>query len=276
MSSKRAQFYADQRKRRADRQSVARAQYRTSTALGMSAAQVRQVIRNSGETKYFDTGMNVAVSWTGTTWASSTVACDNYVNSSGTAAAYTDSALIPTANGSGYGQVAGNRYNLKKLRVRGAVGYAGAFEDQANVGQPIQVRIMLIHDTQPNGAQALGSDIMQDIGAAAENLYSFKRVSNTSGRFRIIKDKFCCLQPATSGTDGTNTQSNSHTSEMFSFQYVPKTPIRVNIKSGNATPTVAGLVDNNFFLLVAGVNQTTSAVAAIGVYAASRAYYTDA
>ena len=61
----------------------------------------RAYIRNA-ETKYFDTGINTSVTFGGTSWTGSEVPCDNYINSSGAAAAYTDSALIPSANGSGY------------------------------------------------------------------------------------------------------------------------------------------------------------------------------
>ncbi len=224
------------------------------------------------ETKYFDCGINAVVTTAGSTWADTEVPCDNYVNSSGVAAAYTDSALIPSAGGSAYGQVVGNRYKLKKFRCRGDLKIATA-ADQADVGAAVQVRLMLVMDTQPNGAQAQGEDIMQDMGAAAENIYSYKRVADNSGRFRILKDSFETLQPAVSGTDGTNTNSNSWEGKQFTFQYTPRTPIQVNIKSGNATPTVAGLTSCNIFLLCFGI--TAGAAQAVNIAAVSRAYYCD-
>ncbi len=225
------------------------------------------------ETKYFDVGINAVVAWSGLTWADSEVPAANYVNSSGTAASYTDSALLPTAIGSGYGEVNGNRYQLKKIRVRGVV-HRVSLADEADISEPIACRLLMVMDTQPNGAQAQGEDILQDIGAREENVYSFKRVSDSSQRFRILKDKFFLLQVSAAGTDGTNTNSVGFYGRNFSFQYKPRNPITVNIKSGNSTPTVAGLVTHNIFLLLAGTN-TGGGSASLQIDAASRVYYCD-
>ncbi len=219
------------------------------------------------ETKYFDTGINIAVGVTGADWTGTEIPCDNYVNSSGSAAAYTDSALIPSANGSAYGQVVGNRYKLKKIRVRGRI-FPGTAVDQADVSVGAVSRLMLVMDTQPNGAQAQGEDVMQDIGAAGETIFSYKRVADTSGRFRILKDIFMDLNVSAVGTDGTNTNSVGFLAQSFSFQYQPQVPIQVNIKSGNATPTIGGLSSCNIFLLL---NSQVGAT----IVAASRAYYCD-
>lgn len=234
------------------------------------------------ETKYFDTAIDTTVTWNGATWADSEVPCDFYVNSSGSSAAYTDSALIPSAVGSGYGQVNGNRYKLKKIRVRGSISKASA-SDQADAGNSVDFRLMLIMDTQPNGSQAQGEDVMADFGAAASNLYSFKNTSSSSGRFRILKDKFMTLDVTNSQLDNalsTGTpQGSSYTgswaynTKFFSFQYSPRSPIQVNIKSGNATPTVAGLESCNIFLLLAGT--AAGAAQAVVIRGASRAYYVD-
>ncbi len=246
--------------------------FRRAMAVGRARGAPATGATVFNETKYFDTGIQSVVTWTGTDWSASEVPCDNFVNSSGTAAAYTDSCLVPTAVGSGYGQVNGNRYKLKKIRVRGSLSLA-VQADQADMLPPTFVRVMLIHDEQPNGAQAQGEDIMQDIGATGENLYSFKRVASTSGRFRVLKDEFVTLQPATAGTDAANTNSLMWSGSQFSFQYQPNVPILVNIKSGNATPTVAGTINCNFFMLVGAVRSA----AAIGVIvsAATRCYYVD-
>jgi len=219
------------------------------------------------ETKYFDTSFNAPLVGASGNWTSTEVPCDAYVDADGSTAAYTASALIPSAIGSGYGQVDGNRYKLKKIRVRGQITRAPA-SDQAdmNVGTP--VRLMLIHDTQPNGAQAQGEDIMQAIGAE-EDLYSFKRVSNAGGRFRILKDEFFFLENIVAGTDAANTNSLGFSSALFSFQYVPKTPITVNVKSGSATPAVSQLVTDNIFLLCQPAGTT------VVIKGCARAYYAD-
>ncbi len=248
----------------------ARRAFAVGRARGAGRAPPAAAVMN--ETKYFDTGIFSSVTFAGSDWSATEVPCDNYVNSSGTAAAYTDSCLLPTAIGSAYGEVNGNRYKLKKIRVRGSL-KAAVLMNQADMVQPAIVRLMLIHDEQPNGAQAQGEDIMQDIGEAGENLFSFKRVAASSGRFRILKDQFVTLQSTVAGTDGTNTNSLGFEGELFSFQYQPNNAILVNVKSGSATPTIASTINCNMFLLVAGTRNDSAL--AITVTAASRAYYVD-
>lgn len=225
------------------------------------------------ETKYFDTQFASTVTAAGTTWADTEVPCTNYVNSSGTAAVYTASALLPSANGSGYGEVDGNRYKLLKIRVRGTV-VAGAIADQADaISGGIQCRLLLVMDTQANGAQAQGEDIIQDFGDTGGNLEAFMRVSSTGGRFRILKDDFFILQPAVAPTDGASTSSAGFEGYQFSWQYKPKEPLTCNITSSNATPAVAGLVNNNIFMLAYGRRGNTST--AVTVTGCARAYYVD-
>lgn len=226
------------------------------------------------ETKYFDCGFNADVTTAGATWADTEVPMDNYVNSSGVAAAYTDSALIPSAVGSGYGQVNGNRYKLKKIRVRGQVSKVNT-AGVTVAASPNFYRIMLVMDTQPNGAQAQGETVIADFGAAAENLYAFKNTSSASGRFRVLKDQMGKLEVTASANNASaTTVSSAFAVDQFSFQYKPKVPILVNIASGNATPTVAGLESCNIFLLAAGVDEGGNAIA-LTVVGCSRAYYCD-
>ncbi len=224
------------------------------------------------ETKYFDTTFSLLHTWAGTSWADSEVPMDNYVNSSGVIAAYTDSAMIPSANGSAYGQVVGNRYKLKKFRCRGSL-WPTLQQNQADPTAAVEARLLLVMDTQPNGAQAQGEDVLQDLGSGNNNLYSYKRVATSSGRYRILKDLIVMLQPTVAAADGTNTNSEAFESHYFNFQYSPKVPIQVNIKSGNATPTVAGLETCNIFMLL-GAQQANSDVS-INITGAARAYYCD-
>lgn len=224
------------------------------------------------ETKYFDTGINIAVTATATTWADTEVLCDNYINTSGAAAAYTDACLIPTAVGAGYGQVNGNRYKLKKLRARGSF-FTNIQTDQADALNAAQVRMLMVMDKQPNGAQVQGEDVMQDIGDSLENIHAYYKTSTNSGRFKILKDERFVLQPAAIGTDGANTNSITFETGTFDFTYKPKKPLLVNIKAGNAVPTIAGTVDCNIFLLLFGLVQNVGA--AVSLSAACRAYYCD-
>lgn len=232
------------------------------------------------ETKYFDVGINTAVTTAGTTWADTEVPADNYVSSAGSPAAYTDACLLPTAQGTGYGQVVGQRYHLKKLRVRGNLSTSIQTVSAVTAG-PVFVRLLLVMDTQPIGAggvgaQAQGEDIMQDFGEVPENAFSFQRVAAATGRFRILKDELCELQPAVAVNDAAATTiSMARKSQPFSFQYRPKQPIQIQIRNGNATPTVAGVQSHNIFMLAYAYTSNGAAAAAVTIVAASRCYYAD-
>ena len=231
------------------------------------------------ETKYFDTAFAATVTAAGTDWSSTEVACTSYINSSGAVAAYTDSALIPSAQGTGYGQVVGNKYKLKALRVKGYVKCA-VTTAQTSPNETRMCRVMLVMDKQPNGSQAQGEDIMQDMGAGANNINSYMRVSEGAGRrFTVLADKILRLHPTGEMRSGALAAdpivaSMSFQSPQFHFTYTPKKPLEVQIKSGNATPTIAGLVTANIFMLAFGVDAAGTAIAHV-VNGNARAYYCD-
>lgn len=220
------------------------------------------------ETKYFDASFSQTVA-TAADWTGTEVPCTNYIQSDGTTVgAYTDSALIPSAIGAGYGQVNGAQYYIKKLRVRGFV-TASINADSADVISPFVTRVSLVLDTQPQGAQAQGESVFTDMGAANQCNFSFVAMAaGSGGRFRILKDKFIVHQPANAGTDGVNTNSVVNTGALFSFSVNYRKALRVILKANSATPTVASLSNFNVFLLA----HSTSGATIIG---ASRCYYTD-
>lgn len=231
------------------------------------------------ETKYFDTAFAATVTAAGTDWSSTEVAMTSYVNSSGAIAAYTDSALIPSAQGTGYGQVVGNKYKLKALRIKGFVKCA-VTTALLSPSETRLCRVLLVMDKQPNGAQAQGEDIMQDMGGGVNNINSYMRVSEGAGRrFTVLADKMLRLHPTGEMRSGALAAdpiqaSLSFQSPQFSFAYSPKKPLEVQIKSGNATPTIAGLVSANIFLLLFGVDAAGTAIAHV-INGNARAYYCD-
>lgn len=229
------------------------------------------------ETKYFDCGFDGTVTWAGTTWANSEVPMVNAVGGDGIVSAYTDSALIPSAIGSGYGQVIGNKYQIKKLRVRGQAMIPVAV-DQADAAQPVITRILLVMDKQPNGVQAQGEEIMQDLGTVGENTFSFQRVAENLDRFRILKDQIIEHQPTTAPTDGTSTNSSGWESKTFSFQYVPRKAIHVTIKSAGSAPATSQLVNCNLFMLAVASGATTAGakvISSVKISGSSRCYYCE-
>jgi len=222
---------------------------------------------SSDETKYFDTSLSQtignAADWTGTE-----VPCTNYVQSDGTTVgAYTDSALIPSAIGAGFGQVVGSKYKIKKIRVRGEIS-GSVLSDQADVLHSAQIRCALVLDTRPNGAQAQGEDVFLDMGTASQVNWAFMSMgAGQAGRFRILKDYFVTLQPALAGTDGANTNSVVLQGANFSFTWKPRVPLEVLLKANSNTPTVAALSSCNIFLLA------HSTVASTAIVGCARTYY---
>jgi hypothetical protein len=195
------------------------------------------------------------------------------VDTDGTTTAYTESAIIPSAQGTGYGQVNGQRYKLKKVRVRGRVTVPN-LTTQTTVAQPRLVRILLIMDVNPNKAQAQGEAVMQDFGTASENLFAFKNVASNSGRFRILKDEFIELQPVVAANNASaTTVSQAFESKAFSFQYQPREAIMVNVVTGSATPGVAQLINCNIFMLA--YCATSAAANQVNIDGCTRAYYCE-
>lgn len=235
-----------------------------------SAARTRVIAFSpQGETKYFDTSLLQTVA-TAADWTGTEVPCTNYIQSDGTTlGSYTDSALIPSAIGAGYGQVVGSKYNLKKIRVRGEV-RSNIAADQADMAVATTCRVLLVMDTRPNGAQAQGEEVLADMGTAQQNTFNFLAMgAGNAGRFRILKDEIVQLQPSNAGTDGTNTNSVVNGAALFNFSYKPNNPIQVMLKANSATPTVASLSSHNIFLLA----HSSATVIGTTIAAVARAYY---
>lgn len=250
-----------------------RAQYQAGRPPAYTGAvnysQVRQIAPT--ETKYFDTAFQQNISavsdWTGTE-----VPCTGYIQSDGaTVGMYTDSALIPSAIGAGYGQINGNKYYLKKLRIRAEI-KSGVSADQADVAGPNTVRLVVLMDTQPQGSQAQGESVFTDMGASAQTQHSFLAMAaGSGGRFRVLKDKTFMLNPMVAGTDGANTNSIANGGAMFKCNYNWRKPLAVQLKANSAVPTVASLSNFNIFMLV----HSSQTAPTYTINGCSRAYYTD-
>lgn len=199
------------------------------------------------ETKYFDTSFSQTVA-SAADWTGTEVPCTNYIQSDGTTVgAYTDSALIPSAIGSGFGQVVGSKYKLRHLMVRGECVPTVA-SDQADMICPPSIRLVLVQDNQPNGAQAQGEDVFPDMGTNQQNNYSFLAMgTGAGGRFRILAERLLVLKGPVAGTDGAST--NSFISQRASFSISVPVKSQVSLKTNSATPTVASLISHNIFLL---------------------------
>lgn len=242
-----------------------------STVMVPAATQavVQSVINRNLETKYFDVSFAATMA-NGADWTGTEVPCTNYVQSDGTTVgSYTFSSLIPSAVGAGYGNVQGSKYFLRKIRIRGSI-VPSVLSDQADVPAPQSVRICLVMDTQPNGAQAQGEDVFLDMGTNYQCCYSYLSMgAGNGGRFRILKEKLIAINPSVAATDGTATCSTTGNLVHFKLHHYWKDQgIQVQVKANSATPTVASLANCNIFILA----HTTGNATIVGC---SRAYYHD-
>lgn len=225
------------------------------------------------ETKYFDTAYQATVASTAD-WAATNIACATAIGSDGAPAAYTESALIPSANGSGFGQVVGNKYMLKALRARGHF-QVTLLSDQADAVVPPTIRAVLVLDTQANGAQETGPNVFADMGSAGQNVYTFQQMgAGMPGRFQILGSKvFQMVHPLTfndgaAATPGTGSLIIAPIQFEFTKQW--KRGRKICIKSNTGTAAIANLVDQNIFLLCHATAGFT--VTCVGC---ARAYYCD-
>ena len=224
------------------------------------------------ETKYFDTAYASSVAMT-TSWTGSELTMTSFTNSGGAPASYTDSCIIPSANGTGYGQVVGSRYALKKIRYRFASSLVPTTGGTVLSASPV-LRICLVMDTAPNGVQAQGEDIMsQGISANSVSALGFQRVYESSGRFKILRDHFVDLPRESENNATASSVSTASSSYVHNGIWAPKEPILVNLQPSD-TNSVANVRNVNiFFLVKVYVPQSDSAT--VRVEGVNRVYYCD-
>lgn len=224
----------------------------------------RQRFGVTPEIKHFDTSLSMATVASAADWTGTEVTCSNYIQSDGTTlGAYTDCALIPSAIGSGYGEVIGTKYLIKGLRIRGELRGAASTGGGTAIGTRT-VRLVLVHDKMPQGAQAQGEVIYPDMGSAPQCNYSYLALgSGTGGRFQILADKVVTLEPGTSFNDAAATGTQSWNTKVFQMNLRFARGIPVNLKAGGTSPATSKLSDCNIFLL-AHVSASTPTVSLEG------------
>jgi len=215
---------------------------------------------DSKETKYFDCQFDGSVSSTAN-WTNSVIPMAQYMAADGsTPTAYTGAALIPSAVGSGYGQVIGNKYRIKKLKIRGKF-ICPPNTPGSDKGRTAMLRWLVVLDTQANGAQAQADAFMTDWGSTAEMIDSFMSISSGSGgRFQILADQRFVFNPAGIAYDSTlNNFSNIFGGSLFEFEKRWKDGLEVVIKGGGTTPSVTALSGVNIFMVATSYNDTAGA-----------------
>lgn len=225
-----------------------------------------------GEVKYFDTSFDYTLS-TANDWGTSTVLlAATYVNSSGSVASYVGAPLIPSSIGSGYGQIVGNSYLIKRIKVRGVL-YPGTNNTADAVRNGNAVRLIMVQDMQPNGAQAAANTFLTDFGVGGQNISSFMSIaSGTGGRFRFLYDKIIKLPVGTSACSAPPQINTGGQLEVVEFEKTWKRGLRVYVTNTTPGPAVANLSNCNIFLVAQSSN---SGVATVLWRACTRCSYYD-
>jgi len=206
-------------------------QYTVARTRGPNAAGL-------GEMKYSDSYVSGSTIPESTDW-SSTVLDPSTAN-----------CLFSPIQGNDINNREGRKVNLYKLKIRGVIS-GNAINSQATVTQDqTAIRFMVVQDTQTNGSQMTGGQLMAAPGAATTLLTftTFQSLVNL-GRFKVLKDKVFWPSPAIVVNNTTaSTVSQVMADIPFKFTFVFKKPIVVRFNATNGG-TISDIIDNSFHVV---------------------------
>lgn len=222
----------------------------------------------ASESKYVDSAISATAIAEGTTWAGTEL--DPTGGPTNT--------LFAPPQGTGFNERIGRRVAISKIAIRGTISTV-ALTDQADIVSSPATRIIVYMDKQTNGVQSQGEELMA-IGPSATGNYtpsvesafnSFQNINNF-GRFVVLKDVIYTPRIVTSGTDGTNTNSQNVSQICFKMNIKFKTPVLVRFDASSADGNIADIVDNSFHLIA---TKSGTAFASTLQYVC-RSYFKDA
>ncbi|WP_445772229.1 hypothetical protein, partial [Rheinheimera sp.] len=169
----------------------------------------------------------------------------------------------------------GRKVILRKIRIRGVI-VPTALSAQAAATSPRSYRVIIYQDTQTNGQQAQGEDLMKAPATATNTLAfsSFQSLANL-GRFKVWKDKIYTERNAAGFNDAATTGTWSPGGDIpfkFNLNFKKGIPVHFNSSNGGAGDgDVGDIVDNSFHVLM--ISSATPG-AAVGQYEC-RCVYSD-
>lgn len=154
--------------------------------------------------------------------------------------------LNALTQGTGEDNRIGRAVNAKGIFIRGSLRLLPSDDITTMNNQRNTVRLILCIDTQTNLAQAVGSEVMDDLHADSSN--SFKNLVNNK-RFKIIGDKTVNLfYPSAATGESAATFSLAGMTKHFTF--MKRLNHTMTYSETSDTPTVAECVDNSIHLFV--------------------------
>jgi len=221
--------------------------------------------KGATETKYFDSQRTAITVSEGTDWTGSEVDPGTLMT------------LVCPTQGAQINQRIGRKISVKKLRIRGVLTPA-VRSDQADVLPPASYRIIVYQDTQTNGAQSQGEDVMKTpLSATTQAAFSsFMSLANL-GRFKILKDKTFREGNSVAFNDAAATGSVINGGQIpFKFNLAFKKPVVIHFNSSNGGAgdgDVGDIVDNSFHIIAL---RSVADTGAGSLQYACRAAYNDA
>lgn len=155
----------------------------------------------------------------------------------GAGAQTTPGSISAIAQGDGESNRDGRKCTLTSLHIKGNVGINA---DATGISLPNIIRVIVVWDTQTNGAQLNAEDVFL---AASHKEFSFRNLQ-FSKRFRVLKDATFVINPTAAAGDGTSLDSAAH---FRTFKWNFKLDIPV-IHSGT-TAVIASITDNSLHVL---------------------------
>lgn len=231
--------------------------------LEMPPRRVRAPVRER-EVRVFDTRGSGTIG--GTAWAN--LGCDEYINNGGTTvAAYTDACLIPSARGSGYGEIQVGKYNLLGVDVRVFVEPSGNNTQNAD----ILCRFALIEDMAPNLGTPSGPYGFQDWSDEQSTLQSFPAWgAAANARYRVLDEWMGLMTYIPWVAGGVAVNSISGKVCELKYRWPQARLVGTKVGSDAATPSIAKLSNCNVFLAAI---RTTVTGSTLNYYFTARAYY---
>lgn len=138
----------------------------------------------------------------------------------------------------------GRTYKITSVHLKGEATVGAATASAVPPGAT-HVRIVLVLDTQTNGATLDAADVM--LNAAPAPLHGFRNLEYTR-RFVVLKDKTLKLNPQVTGNGVANQFANGTEQAHFRMNKKFKNPIVVRRTSGT-TANVANIADNSLHVI---------------------------
>lgn len=211
-----------------------------------------------GSSKYFDTIRTATAIQNNQDWSNA-----HFPPNVGT-----PTTLCVPVTGSDINNRVGREIDVYKISVRGTIKVAPQ-ANQTATDQAAVVRLLLVQDTETNGTQATGTQIMTGTTSGGPiSVHSHMSLASL-GRFKMLKDKTFCLSNPNISWDGTNMEQQG-IAKVFKFVKRWKKPVRVRFNATNGG-TISDIV-NHSWCIYAMLGETDLATTLL--YNA-RVYYKD-